>query len=571
MVLTFLTLLGAVGLFLYGMNLLSNGILKLSGDKFTSWLGPMKKNPISSIASGAGMAAIAESSSAATVTIVSFANAGAITLAQAILMIMGANIGATITAWFIAVFGFSLGIGSIAYPFIALGFVLLMLKGRRRKIIGEAILGFAFIFLGMSYMMNNFPVAGEMTDIKNAFDSFTGNGFLSIILFMAAGCILAFACQSTGAVTLTMVIASCGWIGFDMAAAMVMGENIGTTITANLAASDANLQAKRAALVHTLFNVIGALLVLLLFRPFLKLIGIMTTGLGLDNPYLGAICSDRQAILSGVYGIAIFHTMFNFMNTCVLAWFTKPLERLMTILVKSSEGASGEESRLKFISARHFSSPSVAIGQAFKEIAEFGEELRSGFANVRNALNESDQDKFEDYRMALVQLEEVSDKMEYQIADFLNRLTTEPLSDEEASQVKILYRVIGELESLGDSGENISRILERERVHNRKFDDKAVANINLMIDKINKAYDVMVDNLKSAVSGNLDDISNAYQSEDDINETRNRLRNEGIGQIEQQTGNYQSLNYFLDIISELEAMGDFMINVSQAVLSRKAC
>ena len=173
--------------------------------------------------------------------------------------------------------------------------------------------------------------------------------------------------------------------------------------------------------------------------------------------------------------------------------------------------------------------------------------------------------------MALVQLEEVSDKMEYQIADFLNRLTTEPLSDEEASQVKILYRVIGELESLGDSGENISRILERERVHNRKFDEKAVANINLMIDKINKAYDVMVDNLKSAVSGNLDDISNAYQSEDDINETRNRLRNEGIGQIEQQTGNYQSLNYFLDIISELEAMGDFMINVSQAVLSRKAC
>ena len=186
-------------------------------------------------------------------------------------------------------------------------------------------------------------------------------------------------------------------------------------------------------------------------------------------------------------------------------------------------------------------------------------------------MNESDQDKFEDYRMALVQLEEVSDKMEYQIADFLNRLTTEPLSDEEASQVKILYRVIGELESLGDSGENISRILERERVHNRKFDEKAVANINLMIDKINKAYDVMVDNLKSAVSGNLDDISNAYQSEDDINETRNRLRNEGIGQIEQQTGNYQSLNYFLDIISELEAMGDFMINVSQAVLSRKAC
>ena len=570
MVLTFLTLLGAVGLFLYGMNLLSNGILKLTGDRFTTWLSLAKKNPISSIASGAGMAAIAESSSAATVAIVSFANAGAITLAQAILMIMGANIGATLTAWFIAVFGFSLGIGTISYPFIALGFVLLMMKGKKRKIAGESILGFAFIFLGMSYMMNNFPAAGEMTGIKAAFDSFTGNGFLTILLFMAAGCILAFACQSTGAITLTMVIASCGWISFDMAAAMVMGENIGTTITANLAASEANLQAKRAALVHTLFNIIGAILILLTFKPFLKMIGLMVTGLGLDNPYLGSLSSGREAVLSGVYGIAIFHTMFNFLNTCVLAWFTKPLERLMTLLVKKQEGTSEEESRLKFISARHFSSPAIGIGQAFKEIAGFGEELGSGFGYVRKALNESDPDKFEEYRMSLVQLEEISDKMEYQIADFLNGLTTEPLTDEEADEVKILYRVIGELESLGDSGENISRILERERVHNRKFDEKAVANINLMIDAVTDAYEVMVENLKTAISGNLNDISNAYEAENRINETRNRLRNEGIDQIGQQTGNYQSLNYFLDIISELEAMGDFMINVSQAVSKRKA-
>ena len=327
-----------------------------------------------------------------------------------------------------------------------------MMKGKKRKIAGESILGFAFIFLGMSYMMNNFPAAGEMTGIKAAFDSFTGNGFLTILLFMAAGCILAFACQSTGAITLTMVIASCGWISFDMAAAMVMGENIGTTITANLAASEANLQAKRAALVHTLFNLIGAILIILTFKPFLKLIGLMVTGLGLDNPYLGSLSSGREAVLSGVYGIAIFHTMFNFLNTCVLAWFTKPIERLMTLLVKKQEGSSEEESRLKFISARHFSTPAIGIDQAFKEIAGFGEELGSGFGYVRKALNESDPDKFEEYRMSLVQLEEISDKMEYQIADFLNGLTTEPLTDEEADEVKILYRVIGELESLGDSG-----------------------------------------------------------------------------------------------------------------------
>ena len=262
--------------------------------------------------------------------------------------------------------------------------------------------------------------------------------------------------------------------------------------------------------------------------------------------------------------------MFNFLNTCVLAWFTKPIERLMTLLVKKQEGSSEEESRLKFISARHFSTPAIGIDQAFKEIAGFGEELGSGFGYVRKALNESDPDKFEEYRMSLVQLEEISDKMEYQIADFLNGLTTEPLTDEEADEVKILYRVIGELESLGDSGENISRILERERVHNRKFDEKAVANINLMIDAVTEAYEVMVANLKTAISGNLNDISNAYEAENKINETRNRLRNEGIEQIGQQTGNYQSLNYLLDIISELEAMGDFMINVSQAVSKRKA-
>ena len=195
----------------------------------------------------------------------------------------------------------------------------------------------------------------------------------------------------------------------------------------------------------------------------------------------------------------------------------------------------------------------------------------NGIAEAKDILmNESDPDKFEEYRMSLVQLEEISDKMEYQIADFLNGLTTEPLTDEEADEVKILYRVIGELESLGDSGENISRILERERVHNRKFDEKAVANINLMIDAVTEAYEVMVENLKTAISGNLNDISNAYEAENKINETRNRLRNEGINQIGQQTGNYQSLNYFLDIISELEAMGDFMINVSQAVSKRKA-
>ncbi|MGM9742308.1 MAG: Na/Pi cotransporter family protein [Candidatus Cryptobacteroides sp.] len=568
MILQLLTLLGAVGLFLYGLNLLSNGILKLTGDKLKSSLLSMRRDPVSSIISGAGITAVAESSSAATVMIVSFVNAGALTLSQAILMIMGANIGATVISWFIAILGFGAGIMSVAYPFIALGFVLMMMKGQRRKTLGEIILGFAFIFLGLNYMMTQFPDVDVMTGLKETVDGLAGSGFLSVILFMAIGCVLAFALQSAGAVILTMVMVCTGWIGFDMGAAMVLGENIGTTITANLAASDANIQAKRAALVHTLFNVFGALLALLLFHPFLKMTGAAVAFFGLPDPYLATASASHDYVLAGAFGVALFHTLFNLLNTCILAWFTGPIEKLVTILVKVQDGVQENESRLKFISARHFSSPSISIVQAAKEVASFGEELEGWFGYVRKAVNEPDPDKFEEYRMKLVQMEEYSDKLEYQIAEFLNGVTTETLSEEEAARIKILYRIIGELESLGDSGENVSRILERERVHNRKFDSEAIENINIMIGKVEKAFSVMVNNLKAAVSGELEDISEAYLAEDDINATRNILREKGIGQIESRTGNYQSINYFLDIIAELEAMGDFMINVSQALLKK---
>lgn len=566
MVLLVLTLLGAIGLFLYGLNLLSGGILKLTGNKLRSFLPLMKKNPVCSILAGTSITTIADSSSAATVMVVSFVNAGALTLAQAILVIMGANIGASFTTWIIAVFGFRLGITNFAYPFIAVGFILMMIKGHRRKIIGETILGFAFIFLGLSYMIKSFPAVESLGSLKIFIDSISGCGFSSIILFMAIGCLFAFGLQSTGAVTLTMIMLCSGWIGFDMATAMVMGENIGTTITANLAASDANIQAKRAAIVHTLFNVFGAIITLIFFRPFLNLITSMTEWLGISGFVPGAhsVCMAWN----GVFAIAMFHTLFNLLNTCILAWFVKPIEKLVDILVKEQADETEKESRLKFISARHFSSPSISIIQATKEVAHFGEELYKGFEFVSKALNEADPDRFEEYRMNLVQIEEQSDKMEYEIAEFLNKVTTEPLTEDETAQVKVLYRVIGELESLGDCGENISRILERERIHNRKFDENAIANINLMISKTSKAYELMVDNLHKAVNGELTDITNTYKTEDDINETRNKLRNEGIDQIEKQTGNYQSLNYFLDIIAELETMGDFMINVSQSLLKK---
>ena len=549
MVLQLLSLFGAIGLFLYGLNMLSSGLLKISGDKLNTFVPWMRKNPVNSILAGFGITAIAESSSAATVMVVSFVNAGVLTLAQSILIIMGANIGASFTTWIIAALGFKLGFTTYTYPIIALGFILTMMKGKRRKAIGDLILSFALMFLGLYYMNINFPSLSEFPRMGEIIMNFDGQGFLSILTFMAIGCLLAGILQSTGAITLTMVMFSAGWISLDLAAAMVLGENIGTTISANIAATDANVSAKRAAIVHTLFNVFGAVLALIAFHPFLKLTNSISGGYG-------------------IFAIATFHTLFNLFNTCILAWFTKPIEKLVTFLVSSQDDT--DNSKLKYISSRQFGSPAISIALAFKEVAHFGEVMHDGFSDVRNAVNETDPDKFEEYRTKLVQLEELSDRMEYQIAQFLNSVSSESISEYEAEEIKVLYRVIGELESLGDSGENISRILDRERVHNRKLDAETIGKINVMIEKVDKAYNVMVANLKEATTSSLKDISNAYSAEDEINETRNILREEGINHIEQHTGNYQSLNYFLDIISELEAMGDFMINVSQAIVRNDA-
>lgn len=546
MILQLLSLLGAAALFLYGLNLMSNSLLKASGDKLNRFLPWMRKNPFSSILSGFGITAIAQSSSAATVNVVSFVNAGALTLAQSILVIMGANIGASLTTWLVAILGFKLGITGYTYIIVAIGFILTMMKSKRKKTMGEIILGFALILLGLSYMITYFPTLDEFPGLAETVLSFSASGFLSILTFMAIGCILAFLMQSTGAVTVTMIMFSMGWINLELSAAMVLGENIGTTIFANIAASEGNVSARRAAIVHTLFNVFGAVLALIFFRPLIAL-------------------SDLVSCGYGVFAIATFHTLFNLLNTCILAWFVKPIEKLVTLIVAESAGDK-DESRLKYISSRQFGTPSISISQAFKEVARFGDIMHKSLPVIRDAVNETDPDKFEDERMQLVHYEELSDKLEYMIAQFLNSLSTESLSEEEAEEVKVLYRVIGEFESLGDSGENISRILDRERVHNRKLDVEMISKINLMIDKVDLAYTVMNDNLRAAVNGSLKDISNAYNAEDDINETRNKLREEGIIQIERHTGNYQSLNYFLDIISELEAMGDFMINVSQSIV-----
>lgn len=382
----------------------------------------------------------------------------------------------------------------------------------------------------------------------------SSHGIGSALIFMLIGVVITFVLQSSSVtVVLTMVLVYFGWISFPMAAAMVLGENIGTTIGANLVASRAGVQASRAALAHFIFNVLGAAFVLIFFNIFIKINLWLVSLFGLD------------AQMTSVFGVACVHTLFNVTATVVLVWFRKPFAGFLARCIKEPAPKKGDF-RLRFIgSGRIIGTPSISIEQAFKETVNFAVNAQEGFQYVKLALNEADPDRFEEYRQCLVKCEEVTDRFEYEIAAFLNGISTESMNDQEAREVKVIYRVISELESLGDSCENISRLLTRLRVHKLEFDEETISKLNLLLGKVNHAFAVMVSNMKLAVEGELKDISNAYNAEDIINVTRDALRDEGILQIEKGADKFLAINYYLDMLAELEAMGDFMINISQSL------
>lgn len=555
MILQLLTLLGAVALFVFGLEMLSSGIQKSFGDRlrnFEKWM--TSGNPVKQILSGAGITAVVQSSSATTILVASLVSVATLSLKQGIRVIMGANIGTTVTAWIIAATGFCLDVTVLAFVLLGVGFVLTLMKKSSVKNIGQAVIGLSLVFVGLIYVKSSIPAIDTVPQVAASIAGLESHGVGSAIIFMLIGVVITFLFQSSSAtVVLTMVLAYVGWISFPTAAAMVLGENIGTTIGANIAASGAGVQARRAALAHTVFNVAGALFVLVFFNIFIKINLWIVSLFGLD----GAMAS--------VFGIACVHTMFNVVATFVLVWFSKPFAGLLTRCIKEPDPENGDF-HLKFIgSGRIVGTPSISIEQAYKEAVNFATTAQDGFQYVKLALNEKDPDKFEEYRQRLVKCEEVTDRFEYEIAAFLNSLTCESMNDHEAREVKVIYRVISELESLGDSCENISRLLTRLRVHKLDFDDETVSKLNLLIGKVNHAFAVMVSNLRLAVDGELKDISNAYNAEDVINETRDVLRDEGILQIEKGADKFLSINYYLDMLAELEAMGDFMINISQSL------
>ncbi len=573
-ILQIFTLLGALGMFLYGMNLMSSGLQKAAGDKLRGFLSAMTSNPFKRVMTGLGITAVIQSSSATTVMVVSFVNAGLLTLVQAIGVIMGANIGTTVTAWLVSWLGFKADISILAVPLMLLGFLFSNSKKNQNKNIGELIVGFSLLFLGLSFMKNSVPDLQQTPEVLEFVKQWASHGFGSVLIFLAFGTVLTLVLQSSSAtMAITLIMLSMGWIPFPMACAMVLGENIGTTITANIAAAVGNFQAKRAALSHTFFNVFGVIWALILFNPFLALVGKVTELIfGIPNPSVdGFTVSNPNSpeATSALYGLSMLHTLFNTINTCILIWFTGLIEKVVTWAIKEPENQEEKQFKLQYIEAGPLATPELATEQAYNEIIHFAKISKNGLGYARAAINETDPDKFEELRGKLVKYEEISDRIEYEIATFLNAVSTEEVSEKTSVIIKSMYKIIGELESLGDSGESISRILTRRNIHGKKFDAETIKKLNAMVDLVDQTYDVMIENLKLAFDGKLEEIANAYAAEDHINSLRNNLRDEEIESLDNNRKNYQTSVYFMDILSELEKMGDFMINVSQSLYKTK--
>ena len=572
-ILQILTLFGALGMFLYGMNLMSSGLQKAAGDRLRGFLSAMTSNPFKRVMTGVGITALIQSSSATTVMVVSFVNAGLLTLVQAIGVIMGANIGTTITAWMVSLLGFKADISILAVPLMLVGFLCSNSKKNQHKNIGELIVGFSLLFLGLSFMKESVPDLKQTPEVLEFVRQWSGMGFSSVLIFLGVGTILTLILQSSSAtMAITLIMLSMGWIPFPMACAMVLGENIGTTITANIAASVGNPSAKRAALSHTIFNVFGVIWALILFKPFLGLVGKLIEALGFPNPAadgFAVIDGDSATGTAALYGLSMLHTLFNTINTLILVWFTGFIATIVTKLIKEPEKKEDNAFRLKYINAGPLATPELATEQAIKEIIHFAQISRNGLGYARAAINETEADMFEELKGKLVKYEEISDRIEYEIASFLNAVSEGEISENTSYKIKAMYKIIGELESLGDSGESISRILSRRNIHNKTFDQETIKKINAMIDVVDGAYAVMIENLNSAEAGTLDEIANAYAAEERINNLRDYLRDEEINSLEDNRKNYQTSVYYMDIVSELEKMGDFMINISQALYKCK--
>ncbi|MDD3078770.1 MAG: Na/Pi cotransporter family protein [Paludibacter sp.] len=587
----FLTLVGSLGLFLYGMKIMSEGLQKVAGNKLRSILAAMTKNRVMGVLTGLFITAIIQSSSATTVMVVSFVNAGLLTLLQSITVIMGANIGTTVTAWIISLFGFKVSIAAFSVPLIALSIPFVFSAKSKRKSFGEFILGFAFLFMGLEMLKNSVPDLKSNPEMLSFLSNYTQLGFGSVLIFLLIGTILTIVVQSSSAtMAITLVMVSKGWISYDLGAAMVLGENIGTTITANIAAIPANVSAKRAALAHTTFNVFGVIWMLIFFHPFINMITSIVTNVGPGDPtkltdFTTHINADTLKIITSQstgltpeqaalreqlldyqmatsYGLSLFHTTFNLINTFVMIWFAKVIETLVTKVIKKRE--SDEEFQLKFISTGLLSTSELSVLQAWKELKVYAKRTEKMFKIVRELYYEQNENEFVKKFSRVQKYESISDRMEVEIAKYLTKVSDGKLSDDSKFQIQTMLRVISEIESIGDGCFNIARTISRKKDDKSTYLKEMDSNIDLMMNLVEGAIHQMIESMENNHISK-DEFNRSVNIENEINNFRNQLKLQNIVDVKAKKYDYQSSITYMDIIVECEKTGDYIINVIEAL------
>ena len=595
--LNFLELVGSLGLFLYGMKIMSEGLQKIAGEQLRNILAAMTKNRVMGVFTGILITALIQSSSAASVMVVSFVNAGLLSLAQSIGVIMGANVGTTVTAWMISLFGFGkFSISMISVPLLGLGLPLIFSAKSKRKSLGEFIFGFAFLFLGLDWLKGSMPDLQNNPEVLAFVSGFADLGFLSTLIFLVIGTVLTVIVQSSSAtVAITLIMCSRGWIGFESAAAMIMGENIGTTITANIAAFSANVSAKRAAFAHLMFNVLGVIWMLFVFKYFVNMVSGLTESFwGADPRGMSAwidsmpadefktITTKKASELSadlvqkqGVYksyeavtsyGLSLYHTMFNVGNVLLMVWFVNLYERICKFVIKPKDEDADEEFQLQFITTGMLSTAELSILQAEKEVEVYARRTRKMFKLVQKLAFAKDEVKFVKLFTRIEKYEEISDRMEIEIGSYLNKVAEGRLGNQSKERIRSILRDVTEIESIADSCHNMARHYKRKIEAKSVFTEELQDNLRLMWKELEKAYDKMQEVLEKQEVSDAD-MTDSIKYENRINELRNMLKRKNIEDVNNNLYDYQTGVFYTDLITECEHMGDYIINVVQSVES----
>ena len=553
-ILDFLQLLGSLGVFLFGMKMMSEALQKVAGHKMRNFLTAMTSNRVKGVITGLLITMIIQSSSATTVMVVSFVNAGVLDLVNSIGVIMGANVGTTFTAWLISILGFKVSMSTLSLPLIGLSLPLLFSNKRVRKSWGELIIGFGLLFIGLDFLQQAMPNIDENPGILTFLQNYTNLGYGSYLIFLLIGTLLTILIQSSAAtMALTLVMCANGWIGFDIAASMVLGENIGTTITANLAALVANVAAKRAAFAHFLFNVFGVMWVFAIFPLFLKGVGALSVYLGLGDPF-----TSQEAI---PVALSLFHTCFNVANVLILIWFAKRMARLVSRIIKVKDTA-GDVFTLKHIKIGLLSTPDASLFQAQQEIVHYANNTLDMYRQVADCLHTPVKD-FERKFDRIDKLEDESDVVEVEIADYLTKVSETKLSTINSQRVRAMFRIVSEIERIADSSLNVAKAIGRRNEQGIVFPDYMDERLRHMMAIVDEALVVMCHNV--SVDYLEVKAKKAFEVEQTINDYRTILRQEHLTAIEEKKYDYATGIVYSDIVVECEKIGDYAINVTEAI------